>query len=158
MGIRAARRVRLLASGLAVLSLCGPAAAFGDDPPRPKADSTLVLQLQDGETIADLLKSLSRLLDSPIVWQPDDKAITTKRYTGASEIRAEKGKLLGAVRALLVFQEVVLIPMGQPPSAFYVAMDARALQSQFLLKVKATAVDLTDANVDEYEAQDGLFV
>ena len=61
-------------------------------------------------------------------------------------------------RALLVMEEVVLIPMGPPQHVFYVAMDARALQSQFLLRMKAVTVDLTDANVADYETQDGLFI
>jgi len=48
--------------------------------------------------------------------------------------------------------------MGPPHYEIYVAMDARALQSQFLLKMKAVSVDLTDANVADYETQDGLFI
>lgn len=145
----------LLSAGAAA-GVLAPAAR-GDDPPKPK-DEVVTLALQDEQKVDDLLKGLSKISNRPIVWQTDDKAITAKKLTGSQEFKAPKGKLFDMVRALLTFEEVVLIPIGPPGYEIYVAMDARALQSQFILKNKPTYVELTDTNVGDYENQDGLYI
>ena len=143
----------LAAAGLLVI----PALAGADDPAKPKSDE-VVLTLGDEQRVDDLLRGLQKIVQKPIVWQTDDKAITSKKLTGTSEFRAPKDKLFDMVRALLTFEEVVLIPIGPPRYEIYVAMDARALQSQFILKNKPVYVDLKDSNVDDYENQDGLYI
>ena len=61
-------------------------------------------------------------------------------------------------RQILTFEEIVLIPIGPPGYVIYVAMDARTLASQFILRNKPLYVQMDDVNVKDYENQDGLFI
>ena len=138
---------------LAALLVASPPSARAAD----EEVTTLVLP-PDGK-VEDILLGLMAIPGMPpIVWQADDKAITTKKLTGAKEFKAPKDKIFDVVRALLTFQEVVLIPIGPPRYVVYVAMDARALASQYILKNKPQYVEITDANAHDYEVQDGLFI
>jgi general secretion pathway protein D len=149
---------------LAVAALVLSARAIRAEDPPPADDPIVTLHITDDMPVQDLLRGLGRALPDengvplPILWQSDDKAITTKKLTPAATIRAPRSKLLDTVRAILTFEEIVLIPIGPPRYVIYVAMDARALASQFIFRNKPLYVEMTDANVRDYENQDGLFV
>ena len=151
MKLRLVRGSSILA--LALLAI--PASARADDRP---GDEPMILTISAQQKVEDLLLAYTKLTGTAVYWDPSDKAITTRKITGASEIRGTRAQFLDALRGLLAFQEVVLIPMGAPPNEYFAAMDARALQSQFILKMKAVPVELTDANLAQYEKRDGLFV
>jgi type II secretion system protein D len=149
---------RTLAVGLVGL-LAATSGALGARPARAEEDIRTI-ELQPEMKVEDILYGLMKALDDkiPIVWQPDDKAITGKKLTGARSFTAPADKIFDVVRALLTFEEVVLIPIGPPRYVVYVAMDARTLASQYILKNKPLYVEITDENAKEYEVQDGLFI
>ena len=150
----------LLALGVLALaaSAFAPGSARADDPP-PAADD-LVIDLSKEMRVSDLLTVAARQLGRPILWQTDDKAVTTKKIGGAegTSLRIPKRRLLSALRALLVPQEVVLLPIPVGDGTAWFAMDARALASQYLLKVHPEAVEINESNATELSREEGLFV
>lgn len=131
-----------------------PSAARAEDAPET------LIEIVIGETleISDLLKNVTQATRRPIVWAEGDKAVGRK-IQGNTRLRAPGGdKLFDMVRALLTFQEVVLVPIGPKDYQVWVAMDARQLQSQFILKNKPVYLEIDDKVADEIENQDGLFV
>ena len=125
--------------------------------PNPPGIGTFTL----GEEIAvsEVLKNVSKVTGKPILWSDADKAVTTKKILGSGIVfRAPSDKVFDTIRAVLTFQEIILIPIGSKGYEVYVAMDARQLASQFILKNKPVYVELSDAKADEIENQDGLFV
>jgi general secretion pathway protein D len=164
----------LLAARLALPTASSPS-AWAEDPPKPaapkpdapKADlpknpnppGTANMVLPDEVLVADVLRSLSKITGKPILWSDGDKAVTTKKIMGSGiTFSAPSDRVFDTLRAVLTFQEIILIPIGTKGYEVYVAMDARTLASQFILKNKPVYVDLTDAKADEIENQDGLFV
>lgn len=108
--------------------------------------------------IKDLLKAVTSTTKIPILWSDTDKAVSRK-IQGSTRLRAPGGeKLFDMVRGLLTFQEVVLVPIGPDGYRVYVAMDARTLQNQFILKNKPVYMEIDDKVAAEIEGQDGLFV
>jgi type II secretion system protein D len=154
--IRSCAAVGVIALLAVLLGAFGASPARAEDPPVKEVE----ILLADEMKVEDILRGLMAALQNriPIVWQPDDKAITGKKLTGARSFRAPEDKIFDVVRALLTFEEVVLIPIGPPRYVVYVAMDARTLASQYILKNKPTYVEITDENAASYEVQDGLFI
>ncbi len=180
------RGLRMLLAALVLLAgarwaLPGSASdqAWAEDPPKPapgpdapKPDPTkteppknpndpeiATLILPDEVLVADVLRNLSKITKKPILWSDGDKAVTTKKIMGSGiEFKAPYERIFDTLRAVLTFQEIILIPIGTKGYEVYVAMDARTLASQFILKNKPVYVELTDAKADEIENQDGLFV
>jgi type II secretory pathway component GspD/PulD (secretin) len=147
--------VALLAAGAAV-----PASA-GDPPSPPPSganDGLVHIVISDNQPVVEILRALAKATDKPILWSPDDKAIAGRRISPASEITCPPDRVLPLVRALLVPVEVALIPLGPPGHEFYYASDARMLQSQILLRMKPTSIEISEENVKEVESQDGLYV
>jgi general secretion pathway protein D len=163
---RARRRCR---GGLAALALgCAaavgvvatafaPTASAGDAPGAPKPGDVDLFIGEEIE-IKDLLKAVTSTTKIPILWSDTDKAVSRK-IQGSTRLRAPGGeKLFDMVRGLLTFQEVVLVPIGPDGYRVYVAMDARTLQNQFILKNKPVYMEIDDKVAAEIEGQDGLFV
>jgi type II secretory pathway component GspD/PulD (secretin) len=139
-----------------VLSARGSARA--EDP--PAAADEVVLDFSKEMRVSDLLNQAARHMGRSILWQVDDKAITGKKIGGAdtSTLRIPKRRLLSALRALLVAQEVVLIPIPAGDAPAYFAMDARSLASQYILKLKPELVEINDQTADALSREEGLFV
>ena len=152
----AAASAALLGAGLLGPVLLGASSARADD--RAKGPDDFEIYLGEDIEIKELLKAVTAKTQKPIVWSDQDKAVTGKKIQGTLSIRTPKDKLFDTIRALLTFQEIVLIPIGPKGYEVYVAMDARTLASQFILKNKPVYVELDDAKADEIENQDGLFV
>ena len=142
--------VGLISSGLGARTACADEPAKGPD--------DLEIYLGEDILIADLLRAVTRQTHRPIVWSDGDKAVTGKKIQGTLSIRTPKDKLFDTIRGLLTFQEIVLIPIGAKGYEVWVAMDARTLASQFILKNKPVYMELDDAKATEIESQDGLFV
>src|SRR5689334_17316792 len=115
---------RVFAAGC-LFVLATSAGALSARPVEAEEDERTI-ELQDEMKVEDILRGLMLALENkvPIVWQPDDKAITGKKLTGARSFKAPADKIFDVVRALLTFEEVVLIPIGPPRYVVYVAMDA----------------------------------
>jgi general secretion pathway protein D len=157
-GPRRGRRLVLLALTLVGFGVLGTRSrARADDPPKPD-DPIVTFEMSEDQKIDDLLRALTKTLGQPIVWQFDDKAITVKKLTPAQVLKTPRSKLLDTVRAILTFAEVVLIPIGPTGFEIFVAMDARALAAQYILKNKPVYMEVNDANVDVLANQDGLYV
>jgi type II secretory pathway component GspD/PulD (secretin) len=140
------------------LALSAGGSARADDPPAGADD--LVLDFSKEMRVSDLLNQASRHMGRSILWQVDDKAITGKKIGGADSavLRIPKRRLLSALRALLVAQEVVLIPIPAGDAPAYFAMDARSLASQYILKMKPELVEINDQTAVELSREEGLFV
>ena len=136
-----------------------PDAPKPDAPKNPNPPGIADMVLPDEVLVADVLRNLSRISGKPILWSDSDKAVTSKKILGSGiSFRAPSDRIFDTLRAVLTFQEIILIPIGTKGYEVYVAMDARTLASQFILKNKPVYVELTDAKADEIENQDGLFV
>jgi len=144
------------------LALPGPALdrAFADEPPtNPNPPGITTITLGEEIAVSEVLKNVSKFTGKPILWSDADKAVTTKKILGSGIVfKAAPDKIFDTIRAVLTFQEIILIPIGAKGYEVYVAMDARTLASQFILKNKPVYVELTDAKADEIENQDGMFV
>jgi type II secretory pathway component GspD/PulD (secretin) len=149
----------LLAAGALVLAAlaAAPGSARADDPP---AADDLVLDVSKDMRVSDLLTTASKALGRPILWQTGDQAVTGRKISGAEggTLRIAKRKVLSALRALLVPQEVLLLPLPVGEGTAWFAMDARALASQFLLRIHPEAVEVTEANAADLAREEGLFV
>ncbi len=157
---RAARSIAPLWVGLlAAVSLLPLPTARADDPPKEKERDITIPIPEEGLGVTDLLKGLgTQYPDRPIVWSTEDKVIQSKKITATGKIKGPESKVFEMVRALLTFQEIVMIPIGPKGYEIWVVMSARELASQIILKNKPEYVELNDANVDEYANQDGLYV
>jgi hypothetical protein len=144
-----------------VAALClvvAPAFVAAEDP--PAAGDEVVIDFSKEMRVSDLLHFAAKHLGRPILWQPDDKAISAKKFSGSdgATLRVPKRRMLSVLRALLVPQEVILIPMPVGDSPAYFAMDARSLASQYLLKVRPETVEITEANAEALSREEGLWV
>lgn len=142
-----------------VMSVVGLArdAGAADAPGAPRPGDVDLFIGEEIE-IKDLLKAVTSTTKIPILWSDTDKAVSRK-IQGSTRLRAPGGeKLFDMVRGLLTFQEVVLVPIGPDGYRVYVAMDARTLQNQFILKNKPVYMEIDDKVAAEIEGQDGLFV
>ena len=151
MHLAAPCRALVAALALVAFGIAFPAAARGDD-------DVLTVTMNDPQPVTEMLQAFTRLTGTPILWSANDQMIMSKRITGMKEIRAPKGKLFETVRALLAMQEVVLVPLGAEPHVLYVAMDARSVVNQLLLRMKPRFVDVNDENVASLDSLDGDFV
>src|SRR5439155_14015884 len=146
----------------AACALAGPVRAEDAPPLRPGAGEVEII-IGDEITIPDLLKNVTSATKKSIIWNAEDKVVTTRKIQGAQKLRAPADKLFEMVRGLLTFQEIVLIPLGPKGYEVWVAIDARQLANQFILKNKPVYVDLStgsdeviEARLKEIENQDGL--
>ena len=119
-------------------------------------DDVIKIDLREAIGIEDFLKLVGSSGEIPLYWDPKSRALQNKEVLGATELRAPRGELLGLVRALLTFYELVLIPVGPPGYEVYLVMDAR--QTQHILRLKPRFVDLNEKTLAELEDKDGLFV
>ncbi len=151
------RRVACLllaaATAAACLTVPGATATADDD---KKEDDAIISLPEGGLELTELLKGLTRVHKTPIVWQEGDKSLQGKKITGAQEFRAPSSKLFELIRALLTFYELAIVPIGPKGYEVYLVMDAR--QTTGILRLKPVYVELNDANADEYQVQDGLFI
>jgi general secretion pathway protein D len=131
----------------------GPAWAEDDRKPR---EATIVLT--EEISIEDFLKHVGREAPGkrPIVWDPNQKQMKERKILGSVNLTAPDDQIFELVRALLTFYELAMVPVGPRGYEVYLVMDAR--QQGAILKLKPRTIDLNDANLGEYESQDGLFV
>jgi hypothetical protein len=153
------RRLAALVSAGMFAVFAASSARAGDPPPveSPPSEMTEIL-LRDGIPLVDLLRLASAASDIPILWSDQDKAVNGKKLMGAQRIRVPKAQTFDAVRDLIASEEIVLVPIGSGDHPIYIAMDARMLQNQFLLKVRPEHVVMDDAMAARLEGRTGLFV
>ena len=130
----------------------GPPAAARREPP---AEPALVEEMP----VTTLLKNLSRTTGISISWGDQDKAVATKKLlvTGTQRPMSAE-QTFDAARALLASAEIVLIRHGPIEGRMFVAMDARTLASQFILKAQPEVIEVTDELVPTLLGQGGRFV
>lgn len=166
MGMQTLRFGLLGFLGLAAVAAFAPRGAAQDAPtptpaptpaPAPDVPGELDLVVGEGITPRDLLVATQRATGIPIFWSDGDKAIVARKIQGPTRLRIVRD-VFETVRDLLVAQEIVLVPVGAPPHPSYVAMDARTLANQFILKASPTPIVLDDESVARLEGRSGLFV
>jgi general secretion pathway protein D len=160
---RLGRRAGGALATLAVVAALGVALGTARPAVAQDAPGDIEIVIGDEVTVPDLLKSVMKATaNTPtpryIVWSDQDKAVTGKKIQGAQRLRAPGDKLFEMIRGLLTFQEIVLVPIGPKGYEVWVAMDARTLQNQFILKNKPVYMEINDVTAAEIENQDGLFV
>jgi hypothetical protein len=143
---------------LAVLALATVPAASRAGDPAPVPAPADELSVADQTTAVDLLRGVARLTGRRIYWSADDKYVQSKRLQFAEPLRIAKAQAFEAVRALLVSQEIVLVPTSGGGVDAWMAISARELQSQVVLRMKPVPVALDAERVADLERQDGLFV
>lgn len=162
------RKARWAALAMVVAASIGSAAggsapARAEDPPAtgeptPAAGaSTTALVLGNGTTVADLLRAAAAATGRVIVWSDQDRALT-RQLAGGATFRVRPAELFDAVRDLVATQEVVLVPVGPPSAPTWYASDARTAANQFVLRLHAQPVTVTDDTAKALEHRTGLFV
>jgi len=156
--------IAAFAAALAV-SLGGSRQARADEPapaPAPApvaAPRTAEPPLSVDLSVPDVLRNLARITEVSITWSDQDKAVNTRKILGVGPIfRTSPDHLFDAVRALLVNDEILLVPYGPVAARMYRAMDARMLMSQFLVKGQPDVIEITDAMIPVLLGQGGRFV
>ncbi len=143
-----------------VLSLGGAPRARADEPAPAPAPKPAEPTLGDDLSVPDVLRNLARITGVSITWSDQDKGVTSRKILNNSGaiFRTNPDALFDAVRALLANDEIVLLPYGATASRMYRAMDARTLQSQFIVKMQPDVIEVTDEMVPTLLGQGGRFV
>ena len=120
------------------------------------ADERVVINFQSPVEVPEFLTVLQNTLDLPLVWDPKSRGIQGKTMTGELRFEGTRAEILDALRGVLAFRELVMIPVGEGDNARLLVMDAR--QTAAIVKLKPVYVEITDENVDALAEKDGLFV
>jgi type II secretory pathway component GspD/PulD (secretin) len=127
--------------------------------PRPVPAGSAEVVLGDEISVVDVLKNLAKATGSSITWSDQDKSITYKKIRSDGAVfRVDASQVFDAVRALLANDEVVLVAYGPAASRMYRAMDARMLQSQFVVKAQPEVIEVDDAMIPTLLGQGGRYV
>ncbi len=106
--------------------------------------------------VEELLKAVRDRAGVPLLWEPRDKGIAAHEIAAPFEMKAKKAEILPALRSVLRFYELVVVPTGPKGSERLMVLDVRATST--MLRMRPEFVELTDENLAAYEGQDGLFV
>ncbi len=139
-----------LAFTLAAALVAGGPRAQADEGPAGEA-----LVLSKETPVHDLLAELVRQRPGQFLWNPSDKLVRNGQVAAGTRIPGGAERL-PAVRRLLAFYELALVPMGSRGQETWFVMDAR--QQGVILKLKPEPITLSEANLGTYEHEDGLFV
>ncbi len=137
-------------------------ASRADEPPpaaKPPVAGITEFTITDATPLAVVLKNLAQLTGATITWSEHDKVISTKKMMGTgTTLHGTVEQIFDAVRAMLANDEVVLTRYGPAESPMYLAMDARTLASQFIMKPQPEVIEITDAMLPKLSSQGGRFV
>ncbi len=142
-------RGRVWTLGLVVLLLIASVAPA-------HAEERVVIRFEPPMEVVDMLTELATTLDLPLVWDPKARGLQNRHVVGDLRFEGTRAEILEAVRSMLMFYELVVIPVGEGANQRLLIADAR--QSAVFLKLKPVYVDITDENVDALDEKDGLFV
>lgn len=148
--IRGVVFIALLAVGLLVVPVPGVG------PQRAAVAEDIQLKFDEDMEMEAFLRSIARLTNTQMVWNPGDKNIRGKKIVGGFHLEGGRDDFLASARGLLTFYELVMIPIGSKDRPIMLVMDARATSS--ILKLKPEYVVLDETNLEAYERADGLFV
>jgi hypothetical protein len=118
-------------------------------------DQAVEIDLSGSLTIDAFLRSLSPIVDQPIVWDPKDKAFQ-REILGPRKVKAPRSRLFDVVQGILGASDCLLIPLGPTDYPTYFAVDLE--QTRNILKLHPVPIDLNDGNVGDYEKKEGMFV
>jgi type II secretory pathway component GspD/PulD (secretin) len=123
---------------------------------RAEEEERLALNFEGPIEIETLIQEVAKAIDLPLVWDPKSRALQNKQATGDVSLVGTKGEILGGLRSLLTFYELVLVPVGADRNEKYLIMDAR--QTAAIVKLKPTYVELDEDNLAHFETLDGVFL
>lgn len=142
------------------LVLAGAGAAHAEDPApasRPAPAAELVIGPED--RLTDVLKGLARITGAMITWSDQDKGVGTKKFVGTGTVvQGSVEQIFDTVRAMLANEEILLMRYGAGESPAYLAMDARTMASQFVVKMQPDVIDVTHRLLPTLLGQGGRFV
>lgn len=156
--------VRIRAIGVRVVSVLSLAALVVTASPTTRADEPPTraagLLSESGETpVIDILRTLSKVSGRVIVWNNDDKLITNRKIQASGILPSLRGeKYFDAVAAILAHEEILLLRVGPAEASTLFAVDARALQSQFMVRAQPDVIAIDEAMLPTLDGQAGRFV
>lgn len=156
--------VRIRAIGVRVVSVLSLAALVVTASPTTRADEPPTraagLLSESGETqVIDILRTLSKVSGRVIVWNNDDKLITNRKIQASGTLPSLSGeKYFDAVAAILAHEEILLLRVGPAEASTLFAVDARALQSQFMVRAQPDVIAIDEAMLPTLDGQAGRFV
>lgn len=124
--------------------------------PRARAEETYRVALEGGTPIEAVLVAVVKSVGAPLVWDPKSRALQGKEIAGDVVLAGTHEEVIAALRSLLTFYELVLVPVGEGANLRILVLDSRATTA--IVKMKPVWIEITAENVAEYEGQDGLFV
>ena len=104
----------------------------------------------------NFLRAVAQATGVQLIWNPQDKNIRGKKIIGGLDLNAPRDEFMDLVRSVLVFYELVMIPVGPEENGVILILDAR--QTSSILKLKPIHVKLNDQNLGRFENADGLFI
>ena len=141
--------VRLLVPLLLAAVVLAPTAA------QAKEERTTLNVMADTEITA-LLEQVRQTTGYSIIWNPADKNIRGKKVTGGTKFVGTAADIFSQFRAFLTFYELVVVPLGEKETPTWAIVDARYAST--IMRLKPVNVQLTEANLGEYEGKDGLYI
>ncbi|MFV1959886.1 MAG: secretin N-terminal domain-containing protein [Planctomycetota bacterium] len=143
-------------AGLVAPGALGPSPLRAGEPSEAPSGDHLVLEFDGPVPIESFLQKAAETLEIRLFWDPSSRGIRGKQIRGPLRLEGTREEILGNVRSLLTFYELVLIPVGSGSETRWLAADVR--QTSAILKLKPVYVTLDDTNLESYAHQDGLFV
>jgi hypothetical protein len=119
------------------------------------AEDQLEFKSEIGLGVENLLGGI-RALGIPLVWDPKSRAIQGKEVAGPIEFRGTREEILAALRSLLTFYDLVMVPAGEGDAAMLLVLDAR--QAAAIVRLKPLFIELDESSAEAYAGKDGLFV
>jgi type II secretory pathway component GspD/PulD (secretin) len=150
MGLRSILAVALLTGAALLMSWSVPRSADA-------GEEDVVLSIGDDDVeVEDFLRALTKATGVQMLWKPSDPALRGRKIVGNLELRAKSHELLGLVRGLLCFYDLVMVPIGPPSHQIQLV---RGIDSATrMTALKPTLIELTNQNLGLYDTKDGLYV
>ena len=147
------RRLGWLLTAIVGFGVLAPVAHARDDDVSTR--TTMVIQIPEDATVGSFLKLLKGTVEIPLTWNPKDKQMS-RLLGGPATLRGTKHEILDGARALLAARDLIVLPIGRAPNAFFNVTDARA--TSIVMRLSGENVTVTDDNVDQLAKQTGVYV
>jgi type II secretory pathway component GspD/PulD (secretin) len=126
------------------------AADDGDAP----GDDAVTLSLDKDTQLSAFLDSMVQLTGRAILYDPNGQRIRGQKLGVTLRIKMPRSRLFDAVRAILSWYELSLVPVGPTGYEVYLAVDSRSTNN--FVKNKAQFIEAEQ--IPKYADRDGLYI
>jgi type II secretory pathway component GspD/PulD (secretin) len=138
----------LICALLAVLLAAGAA------PAQEKAAEWATITVEADLGMAQFLDGMSKAVGIPVLYDPNGQRIRSQTMGTAFSRMVPKDRLLDAYRSILVFYELIVVPVGPQGYQVHLVLDSRSTNN--FVRNKAESVPYED--LEKYADRDGLYI